>query len=84
MTHDELLAKVDEQIAIWSSGEYGWPRQWLSDEVKSKIPMASYFKALRAVVELTPAIHTLGPELYREGWNNAMKAVFQAIEEQLK
>ena len=52
MTHDELLAKVDEQIAIWSSGEYGWPRQWLSDEVKSKTPMASYFKALRAVVEL--------------------------------
>lgn len=52
MNHDELLAKVDEQIAIWSSGEYGWPRQWLSDEVKSKTPMASYFKALRAVMEL--------------------------------
>lgn len=52
MTHDELLAKVDEQITTWSSEEYGWPKQWLSDEVKSKTPMASYFKALRAVVEL--------------------------------
>ena len=52
MTHDELLAKIDEQITTRPSGEYGWPKQWLPDEVKPKTSTVAFFKALRAVVEL--------------------------------
>ena len=89
MTHDELLAKIDEQITTWSSEEYGWPKQWLSDEVKSKTPMASYFKALRAVVELCREYETqyiggeYGPE-YEWGGMEALDKVIQAIEKELK
>lgn len=70
MTHDELLERLDE--LKWDVGDSG-----INEESK-----AVY--ALRAVVELTPEVHNLGSELYREGWNAAMKSILQAIEKELK
>ena len=83
MTHDELLAKIDEHFEVINdcigySPRYGY--QPSVDAIKS---------ALRAVVELPDQRPpTIDPEEYdsgfRGGYNRALADMKQAIEKELK
>lgn len=76
MTHDELLAKIDEALG---EGSYTFTISKLSE-------LLAQGKALRAVVELTAKYEEFDgvDSAGMSGYRLAMKQVIQAIEKELK